>query len=464
MTIPDAVAGRQSLEGVRWLLFGAETQRLLRQTLSGLLRNSEVLGSWRLCGMRFKPEERLTVVYEVGIPGRGSRPVAATWKYRLGGGWQRQRAQIEAIHSEASKRGLLAPFRALAAEVGEGNLRVQVAPFDIDFPQLVRVTDPAYLVEKFPQLSPRNGAKPPRCTAPAIETKFLRYQPGKRPVLRYEPANSTGKPAVFAKLASADRSARAFRISMAGRDWLASQSSTTTCVRPLAYEPDDTVVLYPEVVGLPLSRHLQWPGPGLMTWLGWAGEALNLLHSAPKALAEGLQEDFFYEKIAPVCKFMRTLLPEARAKVDALLEGAQQLYPHLPQEPPTFVHSDFKIEHLWLTKDSLTLIDLDDCRLGDPAVDIGTFLADLRVRHSRYGLPRVEQSQKHFLDGYSPGAPRERLLRARFFEALELVHLTAWLVPLADPLWVSKTESSLDLAGVLMARLRDTLGAGGAHG
>ena len=144
--------------------------------------------------------------------------------------------------------------------------------------------------------------------------------------------------------------------------------------------------------------------------------------------------------------------------MDALLEGAQQLYPHLPQELPTLMHSDFKSEHLFLTKDSLTLIDLDDCRLGDPAVDVGTFLADLRVCHSRYGLPGVEEAQKHFLDGYSPGVPRERLLRARFFEALELVHLTAWLVPLADPLWALKTESSMQLAVALMDRLRDTLG------
>lgn len=458
MTIPEVVAGRGNLAGVRWLLFGAETERMIRQTLSGLLRNSEVLGPWRLCGVRFKPEERLTAVYEVGIPGRGSRPVAATWKYRLGGGWQKKRAQIEAIHSEASKRGLLAPFRALAAEVGEWNLRVQVAPFDIDFPQLVRVTDPAYLVKRFPQLSPGNGTKPPVCTAPSIEPKFLRYQPGKRPVLRYKPANSTSKPTFFAKLASADRSARAFRMSVIGRDWFASHSSTATCVGPLAYAPDDAVVLYPEVAGLPLSRHLRRPSQDLKTWLSWAGEGLNLLHSTPKALAEGLEEDFFREKIAPVCKFVRTLLPKTQTKIDALLEGAQQLYPHLPQEPPTFMHSDFKIEHLFLTKDSLTLIDLDDCRLGDPAVDVGTFLADLRVRHSCYGLAGVEEAQKHFLDGYSLGVPRERLLRARFFEALELVHLTAWLVPLADPLWASRTENSMHLAGVLMDRLRNTLG------
>ena len=320
------------------------------------------------------------------------------------------------------------------------------------------MTDPAYLVEKYPQLLPGHGAKPPGHAPAFIEPKFLRYQPGKRPVLRYDPANSTSKPAVFAKLARADRSVRAFQISMVGSDWLASHRSTASCVRPLAYEPDDAVVLYPEVVGLPLSRHLRRPSQDLMTWLSWAGEGLSLLHAAPRALAEGLEEDFFHEKIAPVCKFVRTLLPKAQAKVDALLEGAQQLYPHLPQELPTLMHSDFKSEHLFLTKDSLTLIDLDDCRLGDPAVDVGTFLADLRVCHSRYGLPGVEEAQKHFLDGYSPGVPRERLLRARFFEALELVHLTAWLVPLADPLWALKTESSMQLAVALMDRLRDTLG------
>ena len=97
------------------------------------------------------------------------------------------------------------------------------------------------------------------------------------------------------------------------------------------------------------------------------------------------------------------------------------MHERLSQEPPTFAHRDFKSEHVWVTPGGLTLIDFDGSRLADPALDVGTFLADLRWWHETYNLPGLVQAQERFLAGYIPGTPKERLLRARLYEVIKLV-------------------------------------------
>src|SRR5207244_4198275 len=72
----------------------------------------------------------------------------------------------------------------------------------------------------------------------------------------------------------------------------------------------------------------------------------------------------------------------------------------------------------------LALIDFDRCALADPAFDVGKFLADLHWLFTACGQDGLEQAQEQFIAGYAPGEPAERLLRARLYEAVELVQMT----------------------------------------
>lgn len=461
MTVAAAVSGKEKMAGVGWLLFGHEAEQVLRRTLSMLLGDAALLGPCHLRRVRFKPGHKLTAYYDVCVQGHGTRPVAAIWRGHRSAGWRKVKDQIDTIQAEAAGRGLLAPFRALAAECRESNLRVQVAPLDIDFPQLVRVFDPRYFTEKLRNALDGYGEVPDGSTARCPEVKFVRYQPALRHVLRYEPASQGGSAAVFAKLSPPDDSARAFRVSTHANDWLVAHGTSATCVRPLAFDAADAVTLYPQVVGLPLSEHLRRPGRDLMSRLRCAGVALNLLHCLPKSLTEGLElHDLTseIEEIRQASEFVRALLPQEGATVRALLECTGELLPQLPQELPTYTHGDLKVEHLLVNESGLTLIDFDTCHLGDPGLDVGTFLADLRVCYSIYNLPGVEEAQKHFLEGYSSGAPDERLVRARLYEAVELVKMTVRRVQLFDEHWASQTEKLVGIARLVMERLQETLG------
>jgi len=183
-----------------------------------------------------------------------------------------------------------------------------------------------------------------------------------------------------------------------------------------------------------------------------AGAALHALHRLPPVVAGPLQpHDFATEvkKAAGASDHIPVLLPSMGAAIDALLDRARELHERLPQEPPTFTHGDFKSEHLWAGSGRVTLIDFDTCRLADPAFDVGRFLADMQLWHITYDQPGLEQVQERFLVGYAPGAPEGRLIRARLYEAVQLVKI-ARRVPLSNSDWASRTEQVIRRAQAVM--------------
>ena len=464
LSVLNAVSGREKLAGVRRLLFGVKAERLFRQTLSALLDDKSLVGPCQLRHVRFKPGHKLTAYYDVSIAGHGSRPVAATWRGRPGGARPKVQDQLSAIHADAAARGLLAPFRALAAESRGRHLQVQVAPLDLDFPQLVWVFDPRYAIEQLGGggAGTASWGGPDESSARRSEVRFVRYRPGLRHLVRYEPPSGGSIVPVYAKVSPPHDSARAFRVSTALHDWLATGRTPVTCPRPLAFSAADSAVLYPEVAGLPLVERLRRQSQDAMQWVRRAGEAISVLHRAPQSVTEGVAlHDFSSELdvIEQASAFLHALLPRAGATIRALLESARELHPMLPEELPTGTHGDLKVEHLWVTESGLTVIDFDTCALSDPALDLGTFLADLRVCYSTHDLPGMEEAQRHFLEGYSSGAPDGRLMRGRLYEALEIVKLVARRVQLFDEQWASHTEELVGSARLVMQRVRETLGA-----
>ena len=96
--------------------------------------------------------------------------------------------------------------------------------------------------------------------------------------------------------------------------------------------------------------------------------------------------------------------------------------------------------------------DFDSCRRAEPALDLGKFLADLRWWFSLKGQPGLGDAQERFLEGYGP-SPRPRMFRARVYEAISLLKLTARRVPLHDPDWVGRTTMLLVRADDLLRDL-----------
>jgi len=280
-------------------------------------------------------------------------------------------------------------------------------------------------------------------------------------VLRYEPVDPLKGDAVFAKLYTSESGAQAFRVANRAADWLAERAEGVNAVRPLAYVAEDGVVLYPRVLGTPLSDHMRCPSGGLARFLERTGAALYTLHRLPGTVVGPLEVRNFATEIRAIewaSSHIPAMLPRLSAAIETLLDRAKELHERLPQEPPTFTHRDFKSEHVWVTPSELTLIDFDRGRLADPALDVGTFLADLQWWHATHNLPGMVEAQERFLAGYVPGVPIERLIRARLYEAIKLVKMTVVRVHLFEHDWASRTAGLLERAKAVMEDLQRFLG------
>src|SRR5206468_1256502 len=373
----DLFSGRAGIPEVRWALRGAAPKRAIRGAIQGLLEDGATVDACRLRRMVFKPGRKLTVTYDAWIRARNAhvdvaRPVVVVWDR---GEWVADdEPHVHELEAEAVCRGLAAPFRRLQARVPELGASVMVSPLDPKLPQLVRLSDPAYAAATLAAAAgaPRN----------AYRVLTIRYRPGERHVLRYEPAQVAPGRAVFAKLSRRDADvARAFRVATHVADCLDASAGTARAVRPLACVERDGVILFPEVHGRPLSEALRTGNGSVTGHLEAAARALRAIHCAPVRRGESIAYQDFgmnVEKIRRASEHIMALRPRTGAWIDRTLERARALYDRLPPEPSAFTHGDFKADHVWTTSSGrVLLLDFGSCGSGDPALDVGKFLADL---------------------------------------------------------------------------------------
>ena len=450
--LDEALSGGAGLTGVQWVLQAPPTRKVLRRELSAMLGAGGRLGSCRLRRVKFKPGRHLKAYYDVsvydGSTGTASiRPIEVRWTPRGAEHLSPTPASF-ALEAEALSRGSTAPFARLVGDLPAWGMRIQIAPIDPAFPQLARVFDPAYVCA----MLGANGW--PQSSASLCSVTPIRYRPGQRHVFRYDLAEAPGSSilTLFAKVYNSDKGTRTFAGGTHMSDWLASRAAGVAAVRPAAYVAADSVVLYPRVTGTPLVWQLRHPGRRTEHLLRDTGAALRLVQHMPEGLIELKAHSFAAEmrSIASASTHLKALLPSASARVEAILGCAQELHERLPQEPPALAYGDFKADHVWITPQGLTLIDFDTFYRFDPAIDAGKFLADLHWWYDSYGLPGVEQAQAQFLEGYAPGIPPARLLRARLYEVLVLVKITARRVRLFDRDWAPRTERLIDRAAAAL--------------
>jgi hypothetical protein len=460
MNLAEVLSGRSGPEGVRRVLRGPPYRAVLRRELLNLLLDGVRLGPCRLRRAKFKPGRKLTAYFDVEVgPGsadRRSRPIAVTWTLpragKADGG-----PEAEAMEAEARRTGLAAPFRALEADVPEAWMRIMVSPLDPLFPQLTRMADPDRVHNMLAGLATRPQRRPPT----AYRVSSVRYRPGQRHVLRYDPvSNDTGHHpgdgTLFAKLYRDGDSRGAFKLARAIAAWLDESESPVVASSPLSLVPDGDSVLYERVPGVPLSElisrgrgdvsaHLHRAGAALRGLQGWAGPAgtrfaTHRLETEPATIAR-------------TSEHIRAMLPAAGSTIEGVLNRAEALSGRLPVEAPAFAHGDFKCDHLFLGPGGrLTLIDFNSCAMADPALDVGKFLADLGWCHAVSGRGDARASKRAFLEGYGP-MDGHRALRAGLYEVLILTKITAHRVPIFSRAWSERTTRLLDMAAGLLDEL-----------
>jgi Ser/Thr protein kinase RdoA (MazF antagonist) len=123
------------------------------------------------------------------------------------------------------------------------------------------------------------------------------------------------------------------------------------------------------------------------------------------------------------------------------------------------LHGDFYARQVILDGDLAALIDLDEAALGDPAIDLARFSADLEATVVAGGLEarEIEPLVESLLEGYG---------RVRALPATLHLHIAAQLVRVAahpfrrrEPSWPEMTAAILSRAGSFLARRASGRGA-----
>jgi hypothetical protein len=455
LNISIALSGKAGLDGVQWLLLEAPAREALLGALKQALEDGATIDAIRLQRAKYKPGRYLTTYHAIelhGAVGASTRLIEVSWMPPGAPDPRGESAAMLAMQAEAIERDLAAPFDTLLAENAEWGMRAQIFPLDASFPKLAPLADPAYVGQLLA------AEKTVRATAHSYRITPIRYRPGQRHVLRYDPLDAAGRVdedgTLFAKIYNSDKGARTFEVASRVSDWLAEQNNGISAVRPLAYIAAEGLVLYPRVNGRPLSDLLREQGPAADGYLRAAGAAIRALHQTPESLIELQPHSFAKElkSIVSASEHVHPLLPETGPAIAKLIERARALHEQLPQEPPAFAYGDFKADHLWITPGGMTLIDFDTSYLSDPAIDLGKFLADIQWWYDGYGLDGVAAAQQQFLAGYGSIAPG-RLARARLYEALVLTKSTVRRVKLFERDWAPRTQRLIARATAVLDQL-----------
>jgi aminoglycoside phosphotransferase (APT) family kinase protein len=395
---------------------------------------------------KLKPGRKLTAEYGVVLrPDGRERRVSVTWVAR--GATAPGRSAVH--EAEARRRGVLAPFHRSWLATDDGRMTVSVAPVDEAFPQLVRLHDPAHLLAVLAETFP--AAHFGGVAREDLTVETIRYRPGQRHVLRVG-AGPDG-PAVFAKIYRDDMGRRTVAAAALAANAFAAAGNRAIAdpPGPGVYVAAERTVFWPEVAGLPLSEVITLSGAAAADVVRAAGSTLRVLHDAwfaeelPCSPDAGGQSD----ETLRTAQLIDLLGPAVGLRLRNTVGRVLESLAALPAEPPTVVHGDFKCDNLVASGSQVHLLDFDRCRRGDPAADIGKFLADLRW-WSAGDDGMAARLHASFLDGYGVVSPA-RASRARAYDALLQLRMAARRVPMQDPDWESRVTRLVDVAAATLA-------------
>lgn len=210
---------------------------------------------------------------------------------------------------------------------------------------------------------------------------------------------------------------------------------------PLGYQPGLRLLLTDELPGRPLLATLvraelsdhpcslgRRPGGAVLTAVRAAGQALAALHGRERASAPVRSLGQLRRDVGRELDLVALTWPDTAALVRACLDRSTAGV--VDASAQVLCHGDFTPSQVLFTDDAVSgMVDLDTVCWGDPAMDLGRFLAHLDLAVAKAGgsstEPWAERLASHFLAGYGEAAGGRGLdgalpSRTRVFRSIAL--------------------------------------------
>lgn len=213
------------------------------------------------------------------------------------------------------------------------------------------------------------------------EIVVTRHKPGRRCLVVYRFDDSTR---VYGKLRArgADRRTHDLMVSLWEEGFRVGGERAAAVPQPIAVLPDLHMTLQRAVPGRLVTEGLA--GGDGVTLMARVAEAIHALHGSGvtvkrrHTLADELR--ILSERLAAVA----AQRPEWAQRVDRVLDACRRAASRLTEPRCATLHRDFYPDQLIENEGELTLLDLDLCALGDPALDVGNFSAHLTEHALRH--------------------------------------------------------------------------------
>jgi hypothetical protein len=389
--------------------------------LSRLLPAAD-LGPARSTYVRYKSGANCLVAYrielagvEVDVHAKAHRPDAED--------------KLRKARERPARPGPLGPGRVILKDQA---VVVSVFPNDRELKALPRLDDPAERASLLRRVVPHQ----PRLWGGAM--RQLHYKPERRYVARIlaeDGSSATLK--LYDEPSFGTARANAVALESRGPLRLAARLGRSERRRLVAFE---------WLPGRSLSEALADPTLGAAAG-ATVGAALAELHGQePAGLAQLTreQEAATLVALAPEIGFV---CPELAERARGL---AERLADVLVREPPVNgpTHGDFSADQVLLDGDTAAILDLDRAARGDPAADLGLFIAHLErdALRGRLAPGRVEPLRDALLDGYRADSHTLPPGRVELYTAVGLLRLAPDPFRCREPDWPAQTAAILERA------------------
>jgi aminoglycoside phosphotransferase (APT) family kinase protein len=284
---------------------------------------------------------------------------------------------------------------------------VEFFPRDWDLPGLVHAIDPE---EMAPLLSQVGSEAEWSDRLPQVEV--LRYRLRKRCVLRYRVETPDyGAPLeVIGKVHNSGP--LTVRVAQT-QSILHPQAAACGLIipKPLRVVQEWGFLLMERVSGTviqPLVKQARAP-EGFKEVIGLAAVALAKLHRLRCESQQVLSLQTRLAKLRKRAAPLPLVAPLLAQQVETLLQQIARASVQFTAVAPSFIHGDFSPGQLLLDKGQIAIVDFDSASLGDPAIDVGIFMARLHYIAVLRAHNEFRQLAAYFLSEYQARLPENRV-------------------------------------------------------
>ena len=373
--------------------------------------------------------------YEVGVAGdeAPTRLVNAYLFPSPAGGRRYARERLAPLAERVRDRSEQRPFATPVALVEELNMCLAAFPIDGELPTLVDATDPERAGEVVRRALPADGRPLPRTRVRVVLGRYRR----RRCTLRYEVdgEGSSGGRTLFGKVEAGGRGARTAAAITALRARLGDREAAPFRVHEaFGFDRELDLLLLDAAPGTPqLSRALKVAAHGarrersaIRDGVRACAQVAAALHALGVPIGPARPDVAELANLRALLAPVRRITPQLGGWLTVALAEADARMTRTHAQPMCTCHGDFKHSQVLFDGEQRWLLDFDTVCQAESALDLGQFLACLRLTAATARSELGDELCNHFLDSYiaTVGAAEleERRMRARG-AAYELVSL-----------------------------------------